>query len=193
MGCHNINFVTPTHFVPQILKALPVAVEKGLKVPLVYNSGGYDSVETLKLLDGVFDIYMPDFKYADENVAEEYSQASDYPERAKLAFKEMHRQVGDLLLDERGIALKGLLARHLVLPHGLAGTKKVMHFLAQEISENTYVNIMDQFYPCGKISPNSPLARRITQREYNEALEAAKEEGITRLDKREKFRLIWRF
>jgi putative pyruvate formate lyase activating enzyme len=193
MGCHNINFVTPTHFVPQILKALPVAVEKGLKVPLVYNTGGYDSVETLKLLDGVFDIYMPDFKYADEKVAEEYSQASDYPEKAKLAFKEMYRQVGDLQLDERGIALKGLLVRHLVLPHGLAGTRKVMHFLAQEISENTYVNIMDQFYPCGKISNNSPLARRITQEEYNEALKAAKEERITRLDKREKLRLIWRF
>ncbi|NIM91072.1 MAG: radical SAM protein [Candidatus Aminicenantes bacterium] len=193
MGCHNINFVTPTHYVPQILRALPVAVEKGLKVPLVYNTGGYDSVETLKLLDGVFDIYMPDFKYADGKVAEEYSQASDYPEMAKLAFKEMHRQVGDLLLDERGIALRGLLVRHLVLPQGLAGTKGVMHFLAQEISKNTYVNIMDQFYPCGKISPNSPLGRRITQGEYNEAVESAKNEGITRLDKREKLRLIWRF
>jgi putative pyruvate formate lyase activating enzyme len=193
MGCHNINFVTPTHFVPQILKALPLAVERGLKVPLVYNTGGYDSVEALKLLDGVFDIYMPDFKYADGKIAEEYSQASDYPEKAKLAFKEMHRQVGDLLLDERGIALKGLLVRHLVLPHGLAGTREVMHFLAQEISENTYVNIMDQFYPCGKISHNSPLNRRITQGEYSEAVEAAKKEGITRLDKREKLRLIWRF
>lgn len=193
MGCHNINFVTPTHYVPQILKALPVAVERGLKVPLVYNTGGYDSVETLKLLDGVFDIYMPDFKYADGKVAEEYSQASDYPEMAKLAFKEMHRQSGDLLLDERGIALKGLLVRHLVLPEGLAGTKKVMHFLAQKISKNTYVNIMDQFYPCGKISHNSPLGRRITQGEFNEAVEAAKNEGITRLDKREKSRLIWHF
>jgi putative pyruvate formate lyase activating enzyme len=193
MGCHNINFVTPTHYVPQVLKALPIAVEKGLKVPLVYNTGGYDSVETLKLLDGVFDIYMPDFKYADGKVAEEYSQASDYPEMAKLAFKEMHRQVGDLLLDERGIALTGLLVRHLVLPQELAGTKEVMHFLSQEISKNTYVNIMDQFYPCGRISPNSPLNRRITQGEYDDALEAAKNEGITRLDKREKLRLIWRF
>jgi len=193
MGCHNINFVTPTHYVPQILKALPVAIEKGLKVPLVYNTGGYDSVETLKLLDGVFDIYMPDFKYADGKVAEEYSQAPDYPEMAKLAFKEMHRQVGDLLLDEKGIALSGLLVRHLVLPHDLAGTKEVMHFLAQEISKNTYVNIMDQFYPCGKISPSSPLTRRITQGEYDTAVEAAKNEGINRLDKREKLRLIWRF
>jgi putative pyruvate formate lyase activating enzyme len=193
MGCHNINFVTPTHYVPQILKALPVAVEKGLKVPLVYNTGGYDSVETLKLLEGVFDIYMPDFKYAESKVAEEYSQASDYPEKAKLAFKEMHRQVGDLLLDEKGIALKGLLVRHLVLPQGLAGTQDVMHFLAQEISKNTYVNIMDQFHPCGKISPNSPLGRGITQGEFSKAVEAAKNEGITRLDKREKLRLIWPF
>ena len=193
MGCHNINFVTPTHYVPQILKALPVAIEKGLKVPLVYNTGGYDSVETLKLLEGVFDIYMPDFKYAESKVAEEYSQTSDYPEMAKLALKEMHRQVGDLLLDESGIALKGLLVRHLVLPQELAGTKDVMHFLAQEISQNTYVNIMDQFHPCGKISPNSPLVRRITQEEFNKAVEAAKKEGITRLDKREKLRLIWPF
>ncbi|NIM57789.1 MAG: radical SAM protein [Candidatus Aminicenantes bacterium] len=193
MGCHNINFVTPTHYVPQILKALPVAIDKGLKVPLVYNTGGYDSVETLKLLDGVFDIYMPDFKYADGKVAEEYSQAPDYPEMAKLAFKEMHRQVGDLLLDERGIALRGLLVRHLVLPQELAGTKEVMSFLAQEISKNTYVNIMDQFYPYGRISANSPLNRRINQGEYDAAVEAAKDEGITRLDKREKLRLIWRF
>jgi len=193
MGCHNINFVTPTHYVPQILKALPFAVEKGLTVPLVYNTGGYDSVKTLKLLDGVFDIYMPDFKYAESKVAQECSQASDYPQNAKLALKEMHRQVGDLLLDKRGIALKGLLVRHLVLPQGLAGTKEVMHFLAQEISKNTYVNIMDQYYPCGKISLKSPLCRRITQGELNEAIEAAKNEGITRLDKREKLRLIWPF
>ena len=193
IGCHNINFVTPTHYVPQILKALPLAVEKGLNVPLVYNTGGYDSVKTLKLLDGVFDIYMPDFKYAESKVAQECSQASNYPKIAKLAFKEMHRQVGDLLLDKRGIALKGLLVRHLVLPQGLAGTKEVMHFLAQEISKNTYVNIMNQYYPCGKISLNSPLCRRITQGELNEAIEAAKNEGITRLDKREKLRLIWPF
>lgn len=193
LRCHNINFVTPTHYVPQILKALPFAVEKGLSVPLVYNSGGYDSVQTLKLLAGVFDIYMPDFKYSQSEVSQEYSQAPDYPQIAKLAFKEMHRQVGDLLLDERGIALRGLLVRHLVLPQGLAGTKEVMRFLSSEISKKTYVNIMDQYYPCGKIPLNSPLARRISEEEYKEALEAAKEEGITRLDKRERLRLIWRF
>lgn len=192
MGCHNINFVTPTHYVPQILKALPFAVERGLSVPLVYNTGGYDLTQTLKLLDGVFDIYMPDFKYGNSKAAQEYSQCSDYPTVAKLAFKEMFRQAGDLLLDERGIALRGLLVRHLVLPQGLAGTKEVMHFLASEISKNTYVNIMDQYYPCGKIPLNSPLNRRITKEEFNDAVKAAKEEGITRLDKREKFRLIWR-
>jgi len=190
MGCHNINFVSPTHYVPQILKAIPFAVEKGLSVPLVYNTGGYDSVQTLKLLEGVFDIYMPDFKYSDSKVAQEYSQASDYPSIAKLALKEIHRQVGNLLLDERGIALRGILVRHLIFPQGLAGTKEVMHFLASEISENTYVNIMDQYYPCGKIPHDSPLGRRITQEEFNEAVEAAKKEGITRLDKREIFRLI---
>jgi putative pyruvate formate lyase activating enzyme len=192
LGCHNINFVTPTHYVAQILKALPFAVEKGLSIPLVYNTGGYDSVQTLKLLDGIFDIYMPDFKYGESRVGQECSQAPDYPRIARLALREMHRQVGDLLVDERGIALKGLLVRHLVLPHGLAGTRDVMRFLASEISKNTYVNIMDQYYPCGKIPLNSPLTRRITEEEYKEALEAAKKEGITRLDKRERFRLLWR-
>jgi len=192
MGCHNINFVSPTHYVPQILKAIPFAVEKGLSVPLVYNTGGYDSVQTLNLLDGVFDIYMPDFKYNDSKPAQEYSQASDYPEVSKLALKEMHRQVGDLLIDEKGIAQRGLLVRHLILPQGLAGTKKSMHFLAQKLSKNTYVNIMDQYYPCGRIPGGSPLSRRITQEEFNKAIEEAKEEGITRLDKREKLRLIWR-
>jgi len=190
MGCHNINFVSPSHYAAQILKSIPIAVEKGLSVPLVYNTGGYDSLETLKLLDGVFDIYMPDFKYIQADVAQEYSNAPDYSEKAKLALKEIQRQVGDLIFDGRGIALRGLLVRHLVLPRGLAGTREAMHFLASEISKNVYVNIMDQYRPCGDISPPSPLNRGITQEEYNEALEAAKKVGITRLDKREKFRLI---
>ena len=193
MGCHNINFVTPSHYVPQILKALSIAIKMGLSVPLVYNTSGYDSLETLRLLDGIVDIYMPDFKYVLSSVAEKYSQAPDYPTVAKAALKEMHCQVGDLIIDERGIALRGLLVRHLVLPQGLAGTQKAMHFLATEISKNTYVNIMDQYYSCGKISPNSPLSRRITKAELDEALNAAKQEGIIRLDKREKVRLIWRF
>jgi putative pyruvate formate lyase activating enzyme len=191
LGCHNINFVSPTHFVPQILAALPQAIEMGLDVPLVYNTGGYDSVETLRLLDGIFDIYMPDFKYSDGEISEKYSQAQDYPSKAKQAIREMFRQVGDLQIDERGIAVRGLLVRHLVLPAGLAGTKEVMRFLAQELSQNTYVNIMDQYYPCGSIPLDSPLRRRITDEEYNEALAIAKEEGIHRLDKREKLRLVW--
>ncbi len=193
LGCHNINFVTPTHYVPQILKALPFAIEKGLSVPLVYNTGGYDSLEALNLLDGVFDIYMPDFKYNNSQTALEYSQAEDYFSRAKTALKEMHRQVGDLLINEKGIALRGLLIRHLVLPEDLAGTKEVMRFLANDISKNTYVNVMNQYHPCGRISHDSPLNRSITQEEYDQAVETAKKEGITRLDKRVKLRLIWPF
>jgi len=193
LGCHNINFVSPTHYVPQILKALPKAVEMGLSVPLVYNTGGYDSVKTLRLLEDVVDIYMPDLKYTEGAVADQYSQAADYPQLARLALKEMHRQVGDLVLDENGIAKRGLLVRHLVLPQGLAGTRSAMHFVASHISKNTYVNIMDQYYPCGDLPPDSPLSRRITREEYEEAVQAAQDEGIKRLDKREKIRLIWKF
>lgn len=191
LGCHNINFVTPTHYVPQILEALPAAIGKGLRVPLVYNSSGYDSVSTLALLDGIFDIYMPDFKFADPGPAEEFCRASDYPDIARRAIKEMHRQVGDLVLDERGIALRGLLVRHLVLPKGLAGTAEVVRFLADEVSPNTYLNVMDQYHPCGDIPPRSPLARRIDAAEYEQALEAAGKAGLTRLDSRIKFRLVF--
>ena len=190
LGCHNINFVTPTHYVPQILKALPEAIDLGLRVPLVYNSSGYDSVAALKLLDGIFDIYMPDFKFARSGPAKEYCQAADYPEVARSAITEMHRQVGDLVLDERGIARRGLLVRHLVLPEGLAGTDEVVRFLAAEISPNTYVNIMDQYFPCGDIAPRSPLGRRITGEEFEEALDKARTAGLTRLDNRERHRLV---
>lgn len=191
MGCHNINFVTPTHYVPQILKALPAAIEMGLRVPLVYNTGGYDAIATLELLDGVIDIYMPDFKFASSGPAEEFSKAADYPEVARRAIKEMHCQVGDLVLDKNGIARRGLLVRHLVLPQDFAGTQEVMRFLAREISKNTYVNVMDQYYPCGNIPAHSPLSRRITAEEFEEALGMAREEGLTRLDKRERHRLVW--
>jgi putative pyruvate formate lyase activating enzyme len=191
MGCHNINFVSPTHFIPQILKALPQAIEMGLTIPLVYNTGGYDSVETLRLLDGIFDIYMPDIKYSHGEISQKYSQAPNYPQIARQAVKEMYRQVGDLHINEQGIALRGLLVRHLVLPGGLAGTQDIMRFLATEISKNTYVNIMDQYYPCGNIPLDSPLRRRITSEEYNESIAIAKEEGITRLDSRQKPRLVW--
>jgi putative pyruvate formate lyase activating enzyme len=190
IGCHNINFVTPTHFVPQILQALVPAIEKGLRVPLVYNSSGYDAAATIEILEDVFDIYMPDIKFASPGPAAEFSSAPDYPEAARAAVREMHRQVGDLVLDNNGIALRGLLVRHLVLPAGLAGTREVMHFLASEISRNTYVNIMDQYHPCGDIPPRSPLGRRISAAEYEAALGMAKEEGLSRLDNRERFRLF---
>ncbi len=191
IGCHNINFVTPSHYVPQILKALGLAIEKGLSIPLVYNTGGYDSVETLRLLEGVFDIYMPDFKFWSGEVARELCRAPDYPEKARNAIREMHRQVGDLKIDGRGLARRGLLVRHLVLPRNLAGSGEVMRFLGREISQDTYVNIMDQYHPCGDIQPGSPLSRRITVDEINVAIDAAKSDGLHRLDKREKFRLIW--
>jgi putative pyruvate formate lyase activating enzyme len=191
-GCPNINFVTPTHVVPQILAALEKAIEAGLRVPLVYNTGGYDRSETLAILDGVFDIYMPDFKFWDPKVAEELCDAPDYPEVAREALKEMHRQVGDLLIDEQGIAQRGLLVRHLVLPEGLAGTRQVMRFLARDLSPNTYVNIMAQYRPCGRASEVQALTRIITQEEHQEAIQMANEEGITRLDERKRaFVLHW--
>jgi putative pyruvate formate lyase activating enzyme len=185
-GCPNINFVTPSHVVPQILAALDKAVEAGLRVPLVYNTGGYDRSETLAILDGVFDIYMPDFKYWDSKVAEELSDAPDYPERAREALKEMHRQVGDLVMDGQDIAQRGLLVRHLVLPEGLAGTRQVMRFLAREISPNTYVNVMAQYRPCGRASEVQALRRSITGEEHQEAIQMANEEGINRLDERKR-------
>ncbi|MBN1676033.1 MAG: radical SAM protein [Kiritimatiellae bacterium] len=184
MGCHNVNVVTPSHVVPQIIEALPVAIEKGLSVPLVYNSNGYDSVETLKLLDGIFDIYMPDLKFADGARAERYCNAPDYPAVARAALKEMHRQVGDLEIDAAGLATRGLLVRHLVMPEETAGTRELMRFLAQEISTNTYVNVMNQYRPCGAARTFKELSRSVTQEEYAAALRAANEEGITRLDQR---------
>ncbi len=181
-GCHNINFVTPTHVVPQILEALVLAAADGLHLPLVYNSGGYDSVDTLRMLDGVIDIYMPDFKFWDPAVSKQLANAENYGEIARAAIKEMHRQVGDLVLDERGIARRGLLVRHLVMPSGLAGTREVMHFLAQEISPETYVNVMAQYHPSGHAGRYPSINRRITGTEYAEAISIAREEGL-RLDK----------
>jgi len=184
-GCHNINLVSPTHVVPQILAALELAAGAGLCVPLVYNSGGYDSVDTLKLLDGIVDIYMPDMKYSDARVAEELSGIKDYPEFNRVAVKEMHRQVGDLDLDERGVARRGLLVRHLVLPQGLAGTEEVARFLAREVSTNTYLNVMAQYRPCHKAFQHPSLSRSITREEFNEAVAMARKHGLHRLDRRE--------
>ena len=190
-GCHNINIVTPSHVVPQILEALVLAADAGLRVPLVYNSGGYDRVDTLRLLEGVFDVYMPDFKFWEGVWSERYCQAPDYPEVARAAIREMYRQVGDLVVDERGIAVKGLLVRHLVMPEGIAGTRQVAEFIAGEISPRTYVNVMDQYRPCGDAQEDEIIHRRLTAREFREAMAAAKEAGLTRLDSRDRVRFAF--
>lgn len=181
-GCHNINFVSPSHVVPQILSAVEIAAAQGLSIPLVFNTGGYDRIATLKLLEGVFDIYMPDFKFWDPQIAESACRAGDYPEIARKALLEMHRQVGDLRIDEQGIARHGLLIRHLVLPGGLAGTREVMKFIAQNLSPDSYVNIMSQYRPCGRAAEISALNSNLKTDEYHWAVRAAKEEGINRLD-----------
>ena len=182
-GCHNINFVSPSHVVPQILSAVEIAVSHGLSVPLVFNTGGYDRITTIKLLEGVFDIFMPDFKFWGPQVAENACQARDYPQIARKALLEMHRQVGDLQIDEKGIAYRGLLIRHLVLPNGQAGTRDVMRFVAQSISTDSYVNIMSQYRPCGKAAEIKGLNTNLQADEYRLAVQSAKEEGITRLDR----------
>ena len=184
-GCHNVNLVSPTHVVAPILAALLVAAEAGLRLPLVWNTGGYDSLAALALLDGVVDIYMPDIKYADEGTGHRYSQVRDYPAVNQAAVKEMHRQVGDLILDENGIALRGLLVRHLVLPGGLAGTAQIARFLAEEVSRDTYINVMDQYRPCYKAAGLPPLDRRITGAEFGQAVRQAREAGLHRFDERE--------
>ena len=181
MGCHNINLVTPTPQIFQILQALPLAIEGGLRLPLVYNCGGYESLDALRLLDGVVDLYLPDCKYADAAVARRYSGVDDYPAVARAAIREMHRQVGDLAVDERGVARRGLLVRHLVLPGGLAGTKEVVRFLAG-ISPDTYLNIMDQYRPCYRAHEHPLLARRPTAGELARALGLARAVGLWRLD-----------
>ncbi len=183
MGCHNINLVSPSHVVAPILAAVALAAPAGLRLPLVYNTGGYDSRPALRLLDGVVDIYMPDMKYADAAIALRYSKASDYPLVNRAAVREMHRQVGDLQLDERGIARRGLLVRHLVLPNGLAGTAEIVRFLAREISPHTYLNLMDQYRPAYRASCYPELARPITSEEYRQAVQLARAAGLYRLDK----------
>ncbi len=193
MGCHNVNLVTPTHVVPQLLAAVGKAVEGGLRLPVVYNTGGYDLVDTLRLLDGVVDIYMPDLKWMRPWVGQALASAPDYSARAKEAIREMHRQVGDLLLDHRGIALRGLLLRHLVLPSGLAGTRAAMRFVASRISKNTYVNVMAQYRPCGDATRHPLLSRSLSAAEYRQALRAASSEGVHRLDKQHRpARILWR-
>ena len=183
-GCHNINFVTPSHVVAQIIAAVAIAAQQGLRIPLVYNTGGYDSLEALVLLDGIIDIYMPDMKYGDSGNARDYSRVRNYTEHNFAAIKEMHRQVGDLQLDERGIAQRGLLVRHLVLPGNIAGTEEVLAYLANEISSNTYLNLMDQYHPCYRAGENPPLDRNLSPDEYRQAMALAEKYGMNRMDQR---------
>jgi len=182
MKCHNIDLVTPTHVVPQILQALVPAIEQGLDIPLVYNCGGYESVETLKLLEGIVDIYLPDFKFWDNAWARRFCHVSDYREQAAKALKEMHRQVGDLRCDEAGLAVRGLLVRHLVMPDDIAGSRDVMNFLSREISPSTCVNVMGQYRPCGLSHRDERINRRITAAELADAVKAALSAGLCLLD-----------
>jgi putative pyruvate formate lyase activating enzyme len=185
-GCHNINLVSPSHVIPQILAALPIAAQSGLHLPLVYNTGGFDSMTGLKLLEGVIDIYMPDMKYTSQQIGRVYSKTPRYPQVNQAAVKEMHRQVGDLQISPDGLAERGLLVRHLVLPNGLAGTTEVLQFIREEISPNTYLNLMDQYRPEHNVEtwPHrfSKLARRITRQEYEAVVETANALGLTQLD-----------
>jgi putative pyruvate formate lyase activating enzyme len=191
-GCHNINFVSPSHVVPQILAGLLVAAEAGLRLPLVYNTGGYDSLKTLALLDGVVDIYMPDMKYHDADIARRYSKIGDYPAVNQAAIKEMHRQVGDLTMDKQGVARRGLLVRHLVLPEGLAGTAGIVGFLRNKVSPATYINVMAQYRPCYRAHELPPLNRPVTHQEVAEAVHLANEAGLRLDERRSRLVRLWR-
>ena len=181
MGCHNINLVTPTHFTPQLVKAISFAAGKGLKLPIFWNCSGYENVETIRLLDGIIDIYKPDIKYSESEPAKKFSNAPDYFKRCKEAVKEMHRQVGDLKVDSSmGIAYRGLLIRHLVLPNNLAGSEKVLEFIARELSKECYVNIMDQYRPCGRAYEYEELSRTPTSIEYIKVIDYARRLGLHR-------------
>jgi len=192
LGCHNLNLVTPTHVTPQILEALELAVPQGLRLPIVYNCGGYEAQSTLALLDGVVDVYMPDLKFTDPGPARRLCRTPDYPERASAALTEMFRQVGDLVVDDDGLAVRGLLVRHLVMPDGLAGTEAAARLLAS-LSTDTYVNVMDQYRPCHRAHRHPDLGRRITHAEHQQAEELMRAAGLHRLDdpRRPRF-LRWR-
>ncbi|MCC7541173.1 MAG: radical SAM protein [Deltaproteobacteria bacterium] len=187
-GCHNVNLVTPEHVVPQILEALPLAIEDGLRLPIVYNTSAYDSLESLRLLDGVVDIYMPDLKYFDPRASASLLKAKDYPEHARAAIREMHRQVGPLQLDDEGLARRGLLVRHLVMPGSVDDSERIFRWLATEISPETYVNVMDQYHPDGLVAREPDryptLARPLRHQEWLDALERARAAGLHRLDER---------
>ena len=174
-GCHNINFVTPTHFAPHILDALIIAVPAGLRIPLVYNCGGYEGIEMLRLLDGVIDIYMPDMKYGGGPGPARFSQCPDYFEHNKTAIREMYRQAGPLLLDDAGIAYRGLMIRHLVLPGGMSASRQVLDFIARELSPHIYISVMEQYFPAFKALDEPDINRRITSEEYTEVLDIVEE------------------
>ena len=181
-GCHNVNLVTPTHQIHCIAQALLTAIEGGLRIPIVYNTGGYDSADTIRLLDGIVDIYMPDLKFCDPETSENLADARDYPQVVKSAVIQMHAQVGDLVLDEDGVARRGLLVRHLVLPHGLAGSREAFRFLSKEVSPHTYLNIMAQYRPCWKAVGAARIGDSLQSSDYLHALSLARESGLTRLD-----------
>jgi putative pyruvate formate lyase activating enzyme len=183
-GCHNINLVTPEHVVPQILEALLLAVERGLRLPLVYNSSGYDSLDSLALMDGIVDIYMPDFKFWNPEQARRYAKAVDYPEAARRAIKEMYRQVGSLATDEQGVALRGVLLRHLVMPGDVAGTPEILQWIACELGPGTYVNLMAQYHPACHVTAAqyAEIDRCITKSEFRRAIEWFYAVGLFRLD-----------
>jgi putative pyruvate formate lyase activating enzyme len=187
-GCHNINFVTPEHVVPQIIEAIPIAINRGLNLPIVYNTSAYDSMHSLRLLEGIVDIYMPDFKFWDGELSFFYMSARDYPATARAAIREMHRQVGPLIFDNDGLALKGLLVRHLVMPNGVSHTREIFRFIANEISRDTYINVMDQYRPWGRVLKKpekyQAINRGTTSSEHAEALAIAREEGLYRIDQR---------
>ena len=178
MGCHNINLVTPTHVMPQILKALEIAISKGLKIPILYNTGGYELAQIIRLLEGIVDIYLPDMRYADSDTAVKYSSASEYPRYNQESVKEMHRQVGIADIDDNGIIKKGLVIRHLVLPNNIAGTDKIMKFISEEISQDTYISLMSQYVPYYKASEFREISRRLKYREYEDAKQIMQKYGL---------------
>lgn len=178
MGCHNINLVTPTHVIPQILGSLKIAISKGLKIPIVYNTGGYELAEMISLLDGVVDIYLPDMRYAQSDMAIKYSSAPDYPKINQEALREMHRQAGIAQIDREGIMKRGLIIRHLVLPNEISGTEKIMKFIAEELSLDAYISLMSQYVPCYKANQFKEISRRITYQEYENAKNAMEKYGL---------------
>jgi putative pyruvate formate lyase activating enzyme len=185
-GCHNINFVTPEHVAPQVLEAVAVAADRGLSLPIVYNTSAYDSLESIELMDGVVDIYMPDFKYWSAERSRTYLKAEDYPEAARQVIKTMHRQVGQLVLDRDGLARRGLIVRHLVMPGALDDTREILQWIAEELGRDTYVNLMDQYYPAGKVNAehHPEINRKLTSHEFTEARAIARELGLRQLDER---------